>query len=137
MERLARVLFAVDARETDAARLPAHHDRQLAALAQGPVVLRHLVVLGHVRIEVVLAREHALGADPAVERRAESQRVLDRHHVRARQRARKPQAHGADVAVGLGAEDVRAAAEHLAARPQLHVALEADHRLPGHVNSRS
>ena len=40
-----------------------------------------------------------------------------------------PEAHRADLGVGLGAELVRAAAEHLRRRRELDVALEADHRL--------
>ena len=40
-----------------------------------------------------------------------------------------PQADGADVLIGLRAVDVGAAAERLRARVQLHVRLDADHRL--------
>ena len=54
VQRLAGVLFEVRARDADALavhlELPVDRDRE--------VVLRRLVVLRHVRIEVVLAREH-------------------------------------------------------------------------------
>src|SRR5262249_50312402 len=50
--------------------------------------------------------------------------------VRHRQRAGERQAHGARLRVRAAPEAVRATAEHLRARLQLHVDLEADHRLP-------
>ena len=53
----------------------------------------------------------------------------DRLAVRDRQRPRMTEAHRAGVGVGLGAEHVRARAEHLRRGGELDVALEPDHRL--------
>ena len=93
------------------------------------VVLGDLVVLRHVGIEVVLARERRLLGHAQVDRLGEAQRVLDHALVEHRQRARQPEAHRAHVRVGLGAELVGAAAEQLRGRRQLAVHLEPDDRL--------
>src|SRR5207245_6773799 len=73
----------------------------------------------------------------AAQRQAQLDRRVDARAVRPRQRARQPQAHRADVRVGLGAELHGASAEHLAAGVQLEVALEADYGFVGHANSVS
>ncbi len=96
------------------------------------VVLRDLVVLRHVRIEVVLPREAAPRRDLAPQGQADPHCRLDRALIQDRQRAGQAQADGAHLRVGLGAEDGRAAAEHLRRGRQLDVDLEAQHRLvPG------
>ena len=90
------------------------------------VVLRRLVVLRHVGIEVVLAREHRLRRHLQVQRLGDPQRVLDRLLVEHRQRSRQAQAHGADVRVRLVAELVGAPAEQLARGRQLAVHFQPD-----------
>ena len=109
--------------------------RQVAARAERLVVLGDLVRLRQVGIEVVLAVEHRPVGDRAAEREPELDRLLDRRPVRHRQRAREGEADRAGLRVRPAAEAVRAAAEHLRPRLQLHVDLEADHRLPGHRRS--
>ena len=103
---------------------------QPAAAAERFVVLADLVRLGRVGIEVVLAVERRMGRDLGLQRQPDLDRPLDRLAVRDRQHARLRRADRADARVGLSARLVRAAAEHLAARRQLHVDLEADHGLP-------
>src|SRR5436309_6411460 len=137
MERLPRVFLDVDADQLEAALAPAAPHRERAALAQRPVVLGDLVVLGHVGIEVVLAREDALLAQPAAEREAELERSVDGGAVRARERPREPEANRADIGVGLVPERSWAVAEHLAPGVELDVALESDYRFVGHANSDS
>src|SRR5699024_5660656 len=68
------------------------------------VVLRDLVVLRHVRVEVVLPGEPAPRGDGAVQRQPEPDRALDRLCVDDRQRAGKGQADRAHLAVGFGPE---------------------------------
>ena len=65
VQRLAGVLFHVDAREADAAALAVDGDVEAAAERERPLVLRDLVALRQVRIEVVLAREDRLAAAPS------------------------------------------------------------------------
>ena len=68
----------------------------------------------------------------AVQREPDPDGRLDGGLVGDRQAAGQAQADRADLGVGLGAEVGRAAAEHLGARAQLDVRLQADHRLvPG------
>src|SRR6185312_17485575 len=77
----------------------------------------------------VLARDRRLLRDPQVRGVGETQGVLDALLVEHRQRPREPEAHRADVGVGLGAELVGAAAEQLGLGRELAVDLEADDRL--------
>ena len=123
--RLARVLFEVRARDADAYAV----DVEPAVDRDRLVVLRRLIVLRHVGIEVVLAREHRTLGHAQMQRLGDAQRVLDGRAVEHRQRAGQTQAHRAHVRVGLVAELVRAPAEHLARGGELAVHLEADHRL--------
>ena len=88
------------------------------------VVLADLVVLRHVRVEVVLPVEEA-GLHLAVQGLAEPDGQLDDLLVEHRQAAGQAEAHRADVGVGLVAEAVGAAAEDLGGRGQLGVDLEA------------
>ena len=85
---LPGILFQVDAREAAllhrAVLEPvAHH----AALRERHVVLRDLIILGHVRIEIVLAVELRKRRDLGAEREPGANHVLDRACVRHRQRA--------------------------------------------------
>ena len=104
-------------------------DVEVAVRAQRLVVLGDLEVLRHVRVEVVLPGEPAPARDLAVQGQADPDRVLDRRPVHHRQRAGQAQADRADLGVGFGAEGGRAGAEHLGPGAQLHVGLQADHRL--------
>src|SRR5258706_5509334 len=137
MEGLPGVLLDVDPGQLEAARLALDQHLERAALAQRLVVLRDLVVLRHVGVEVVLAREHAAATDRRAERESESQRRLDRRAVGRRQGAGQSQAHWAHVRVTVGPELDRAVEEHLAARLELDVALQAYYRFVGHANSTS
>src|SRR5205823_4162943 len=112
-------------------------DDEPAACAERLVVLADLVRLRQVGVEVVLAVEDRALGDLALEREPELDALLDRAAVRNRQRPRKREADGAGLRVRCAAEAVLAAAEHLRARLQLHVDLEADDGLPVHVRSRS
>ena len=102
---------------------------RLAVGVGGLVVLGDLVVLGHVRVEVVLAGEHG-PPDLAAQGPTQPHGEVHRRPVGHRQRARQPQAHRAHVGVGLVAEAVGAAAEQLGGRAQLHMDLQADYQLP-------
>ena len=87
VDELARVLLHVrpgDADPVDAAVVQL--DVQMAADADGQVVLRDLVALGQVGIEVVLAVEDGVVGDAAVQRQRDARGVLDRPLVGDRQR---------------------------------------------------
>src|SRR5579859_1894620 len=124
--RLARVLLEMGAQDPHP---PATRRLQPAVDVDRLVVLGDLVVLGHVRIEVVLAVEDRR-LHLAVQRRADPHGVLDRGAVQHRQRSGQAEADRADVRVGLVAERVAAPAEELGLGPQLAVDLEPDDRLP-------
>ncbi len=111
--------------------LPRDLEVQMTVHAEGDGALRGLEVLGHIRIEVVLAVEHRVLLDLAVGGEAGLDDALDGLFVGNRQRARQAQAHGADVGVGLVVVAELAAAEHLGVeRGELGVDLEADDGLP-------
>ena len=132
---LADVLLQVGPLDPDSAGClsgdtPNPGDLQPAVDADGLVVLADLVVLGHVRIEVVLPVEDRLFRHPAVQRLPHPQGELHRPLVEDGKRPGQPQAHRADVGVGLGSELVDAGAEELGIGGQLDVDLEPDDRLP-------
>ena len=104
---------------------------KMAAHAERHRTLRGLEVLGHVRVHVVLAVEHAVLLDVAVRGQASKHDGLNSGLVRHGQSARKAQAHRAGVRVRVGAELKLAAAEHLRVqRGQLGMDLQADDRFP-------
>ena len=107
----------------------AHADRQ--------VVLRNLVVLGHVRVEVVLAVELALRRDLAVEHQAGEGDEFEGVLVHHGQRARQAEAGRAGVDVRARAELHGTAAEHLGAGFELDVDLQADGRQVFHTQSET
>ena len=133
VQGLAGVFFEVRAFEPDARVV----DLDPAVDGDRIVVLRDLVVLRHVGIEVVLAREDRSRWHVEVHGLGEAQDELDRLGVQHRQRTGKAETHRTDVRVGLGAELVRAAAEHLRRGRELHVHLEADHCLVRSLLRRS
>ena len=92
------------------------------------IVLTHLVVLRHVRIEVVLPMEDRV-LHRAVERGAQPDGELDDLTVEHRERPGQAEAHRAHVGVRLVAEVVRAATEDLRLRLQLGMAFEPDDEL--------
>ena len=74
---LAGVFLHVDTFDRDRIGLPVHHDGDLAVETQRFVVLRDLVVLRHVRVEVVLPREPAPLGDPTAQAQADPDGRLD------------------------------------------------------------
>src|SRR5207248_10180772 len=112
VDRLAGVLLHVRALDADTEAV----DLERPVDADRLVVLADLIVLWHVRIEVVLAVEQRTVRDRALQRLADAQRELHRPYTEHRQRTGEPQAHGTDVRVGLGAELVLARAEQLRRR---------------------
>src|SRR5579863_8578919 len=113
--------------------------RHFTAQRQRHVVLRNLIVLGHVRIEVILAIELRKRGDLRAERQTRAQHVLDCPGIWDRQRARHAQADRTDLGIRLAAELVTAAAEHLRRGLQFDVTLDADHGfiLPVHARASS
>ena len=140
VERLAGILFHVDAREADvlggrgaaeARRFgsPVGANLEAAAERERLLVLGNLIALRQIGIEVVLAREHGALVHLRPERERGPHRVVDRGAIEHRQRARVPETHRADVRVRRRAEGGRTAAEDLGRRQQLRMNLETDDRL--------
>ena len=131
MHGLAGVLFEVKAGDADALLVsPAvGADLDEAVLGQRLVELADLVALGEIGIEVVFAGEDGGVVDPEVERLRGLDGEFDGLAVEHGQGSGHAQADRADVAVGLGAEDVGTAAEDLGLGEQLHVHFETDDSL--------
>jgi hypothetical protein len=105
VQRFAGVFFQMRARDADALDgAVVEHDVDMALADDGQFVLRNLVALGQVRVEIVLARKHALAADFGVNAQAE----LDGHAhgflVQHRQHAGHAKVDQAGLRVGFGAE---------------------------------
>src|SRR5262249_33926844 len=126
VHELGRVLFEVGSVDSD--RRPVG-DRELAAGSERDVVLADLVALWEVGIEVVLAVEDRARSDLAAEGQRDHQPEVDGALVERRQGAGVAEADRARQGVRRRAERQPAAAEHLRARLELHVDLEADDRL--------
>ena len=125
VRRLAGVLLEVDARERHGARVRGRPDVEEPAGHDRLVVLRNLIVLRHVRVEVVLAREDRALVHGRPEREPEARHGRHRARVQHGQRTGQAEAHRAYARVRLARELVRAGAEELALRAQLDVDLES------------
>ena len=95
-----------------------------AADAERIAVFRYLVVLRHVRVEVVLAVEYRMLVHPAAKHETAHHGQLDGLLVHDRQCARVAQADRAHVRVRFAACLQKAAAEHLRLRLQLDMRLQ-------------
>ncbi len=127
VRRFPRVFFQMDAREAATLqRTVVEPIRHLAADRQRHVVLRDLVILGHVGIEVVLAIELRERGNLRAEGEPRTNDVR-RAPVRWAPAARRafPDRRGR-LRIRLAAELVEAAAEHLRLRLELDVTLDAD-----------
>jgi len=102
-------------------------ERDRAAETERLVVLRDLVVLRHVRVEIVFPVELAPRRDLAAEHLAGEDRLHNRLLVRHRQHAGHPEAHRADMGIARAAELVLARAKHLRIRLELAVDFQSDH----------
>ena len=100
--------------------------RDLAAEAERQFHLRGLIVLRHVRIEVVLAVPLRDFRGRAMDHQSGDERLLDRRAVEHRQRAGQAEADRACVGVRLVAKRGAAGAEHLGGRFDLAVDFETD-----------
>ena len=104
----------------------------LALIGNGLVVLADLVVLRHVRVEIVLAGEPAPACDGTAQRQADPDGRLNCLAIDHRQRTGQTQAHRAGMGIRFGAELRGAAAPHLRFGVELDMHLEAQH----HVEAR-
>src|SRR3989338_9438327 len=92
----------------------------------GHLVLGYLEVLAHVRVEVALPREEHFLRERAVQREANLYRRIHCRGVQNRLAAGHAKAILTREGVRLLLVPVRASAEHLRLRPQLHVNLKPD-----------
>ena len=137
METLGYILLQMDAHEAHflvgrgdgflrVLRVRQIVQRHAAPHADRQVVLRNLVVLGHVGIEVILAVELAVGRDLAVEHQAGERGEFEGVAVHHGQGTGQAKAGRAGVGVGGRTVLDGAAAEHLAMGLELDVDLQAD-----------
>src|SRR6185437_195976 len=104
MHAFARILFHVQASNSDALGSLRSGDINPTMLTQRFVELRNLVTLGKVGIEIVFSREDRGLVHLAIERHSSQRGELHRTAVQNRQRPRKPKTYWADLGVGSGAE---------------------------------
>ena len=136
MEVLADIFLQVRPGDAHAREAAVELELDAAVDGGGLVVLRDLVVLRHVRVEVVLPVELGVAGHRAVEQKAGERRQAQRLLVRDGQHAGQAQAHRADVGVGRRAELIGAAAPHLRLRLKLDVGFQADDRFVVHNAGR-
>ena len=132
VQRLARVLFHVDAGDADTHGLAVDLEIDVAAGRDRSIELRDLVALGQVRVEVVLSRElgHLVHRAPEGDRRRDG--LVHGVGVEHRQGPGQAEAHRTGVGVGRRAERGHASTEDLGTGLELGVHLEADHGLEAH-----
>ena len=157
VERLADVLFQVDAFHADAAvlavfkdavlsdevggaelraalplvlRVLRHGQVDVAVRAEGNVILGYLVALGQVGVEVVLAVELGEAGDVAVQGQPGDRAELHVALAYAGHRTGKSQAHGADPGVRHAAVSVLTGTECLRLSQKLGMDLTAYHDFP-------
>ncbi len=131
VDRLAGVLFEVDALDAHPARHARPHVDDHLALADDRVVeLRNLVALRQVGVEVILAVEGGDQIDLGLQTQPGAHRLLDAIVVDHRQHPRHRRVDEGDVGVGLGAEGGRGAREQLGVGRDLGMHLHADHQFP-------
>ena len=100
--------------------------RHLATRAQGQIVLRDLIILRHVRIEIILAIEFTERRNFAAEHQSRQHRQAQRLVIHHRQRARQAETDRTGQRIRLRPKLDRASAKHLRARLQLDVYFETD-----------
>ena len=102
--------------------------RHPAVCAKRHVVLRDLIILRHVRIEIIFPVELRDWRNVAVEHQSGQHRHAQRFVIRYRQRARQTKTDRTSVCVRRRAKFHRARAKHLRARLQLDVNLQSNCR---------
>src|SRR3954470_4868409 len=131
VDRLAGVLLEVQALDADGDALVRRHiDRDLALADDRALVLADLVALRQVRVEIVLAVEHALQVDFRLQPEPGADRLAHAFLVDDRQHARHGGVHEGDVAVRLAPEGRGGAREQLGLARHLGMDLHADDDLP-------
>ena len=120
-----RILFEMDVVDADELLgSVCARDLNAATDAQGIAVLRYLIVLRHVRVEIVLAVERRMAIDLAAEHESAHDCKLDRFLVHDGKSARIAQTHRTHIGVRLATGLQQAAAEHLRVRLQLNMSLK-------------
>jgi len=102
VQRFAGVLLKMEALDADAHALAVDVDLDFALADHRLFVLRDLIALRQIRVEVVLAVEHAFQIDLGLETQAGADRLRHALLVDHRQHARHRRIDQRNVAVGLG-----------------------------------
>ena len=133
---LGGILFKMDVVDADELlRSVRASDLNAAADAQGIAVLRDLVVLRHVRIEIVLAVERRMAVDLTAKHESAHDGKLHRLLVHDGKRSRIAQTYRTHVGVRIAPGLQQTAAEHLRVRLQLNVGLKTYRILEFHFNT--
>jgi len=133
MQALAGVFFQVRAGYADTLDGAVfQRDIQVAFADNRQLHLADLIALGQVRVEVVLAREHAVLADLGVNRQAEHHRHAYRFLVQHRQHTGHAQVYQARLGVGFCAGTWWRYRRNLRLGGELGMNLQPDHDFPLH-----
>ena len=130
MEQLTGILLQMHTSDTYATLDAVYPDRKPSIHADRRIaVLRDLVALRKVGVGVVLAMEDRAFGYLAVERQSRADDEIDGGTIGHREHARRRRADGTGARVGIAAELIGAAAEHLGSRQQLRMDFNSDYRL--------
>src|SRR5262245_33774176 len=140
MNRFARVLFNVRARDAESSETPfggpsafvalAGQNFDRAALRKGAVILRDLIALRQIGIKIIFPREDRFGVDLKIKSESRLARHLHGLAVEHRQRAWQAQADRTGVAVRLPPEFGRTGTEDFRLGFELRVDFKADYGFP-------
>ena len=112
MKIFAHVLFQVRAGDANARNRAIKFKINVTVACRRLVVLGDLVILGHVRIEIILPIEFGIRRDGAIEQQAGEYRQAQGLFVSDRQDARQAQTDRADIGIRWRAKFIGAAAPH-------------------------
>ena len=133
MKIFADVLLQVRAGDAHARNAAVEFELHVAVGRGGLVVLGDLVILRHVRIEIILPVKLGAAGDFAIQQQAGQHGQAQRLLVGDGQHAGQAEADGADVGVRRRAEFIGAAAPHLRFRFELDVRFQPDDRFVFHI----
>ena len=131
MDRLARILFQMDAFNAHQTRHTGRHFDQHFPLAHdGVVKLADLIALRQVGVEIVLAVKGRTQVDRSLQPQPRAHRLFDAKGVDNRQHARHGRIDKSHVGIGFRPHLGRGARKELGVRGDLGMDLHPDHQFP-------
>ena len=132
MQQLTRILFHMNACDTDALFLSIRNNINIAFLADRQIKLRYLICLGQIGIIITLTIHLGKVRNCAIGREACPRCIFYDLLVEHRQHTRHTSANGTAVCIGLSPEFVFAGTKYFCFGCKLDVYLEPDHSFVCH-----